>query len=70
VSSLVQLDVSYNHLELEGQVPKLGVFANTMGGFQMAGKSALCGGATRVHLPPLSDSDDDGPTPPGCSALT
>jgi hypothetical protein len=50
VSSLIKLDVSYNHLE--GQVPKLGAFANTMGGFQMAGNNALCGSATRLHLPP------------------
>jgi len=49
VSSLVELDVSYNHLE--GQVPKLGVFASTAG-FKMAGNWALCGGAARQRLPP------------------
>ncbi|CAL5041501.1 unnamed protein product [Urochloa decumbens] len=53
-SSLIELDVSYNHLD--GPVPTLGVFKN-MTGFQMARNSALCGGATQLHLPPCQGTN-------------
>ncbi|KAM0915117.1 hypothetical protein ACQ4PT_011026 [Festuca glaucescens] len=59
MTSLIELDVSDN--KLDGQVPLHGVFANKTG-FNMAGNSALCGGALQLRLPPCRSLADSGST--------
>ncbi|KAM0915112.1 hypothetical protein ACQ4PT_011022 [Festuca glaucescens] len=59
MSGLQELDVSDNNLD--GQVPLHGVFANKTG-FNMAGNSALCGGALQLRLPPCLSLADSGST--------
>ncbi|XBI03437.1 hypothetical protein VPH35_131852 [Triticum aestivum] len=48
MSSLIELDVSYNHLK--GHVSLWGVFAN-MNGFNSTENGELCGGVPQLHLP-------------------
>ncbi|XP_073359129.1 probable LRR receptor-like serine/threonine-protein kinase At3g47570 [Aegilops tauschii subsp. strangulata] len=48
ISSLIELDVPYNHLK--GHVPLRGVFAN-MTGFNFTENGELCGGAPQFRLP-------------------
>ncbi|XP_047057268.1 probable LRR receptor-like serine/threonine-protein kinase At3g47570 [Lolium rigidum] len=59
LTSLIELDVSDNNLD--GQVPLHGVFANKTG-FNMAGNSALCGGAPQLRLPRCRSLADSGST--------
>jgi hypothetical protein len=57
MTSLIELDESDNNLD--GQVPLHGVFTNKTG-FNMAGNSALCGGAPQLSLPPCRSPADSG----------
>ncbi|CAD6239762.1 unnamed protein product [Miscanthus lutarioriparius] len=49
LTSLSKLDVSFNNLQ--GEVPKGGVFGNEMN-LSIDGNDKLCGGTPQLHLPP------------------
>ncbi|KAL5219852.1 hypothetical protein ABZP36_024565 [Zizania latifolia] len=54
LTSLSKLDLSFN--ALEGEVPKEGIFTN-LSYLSLAGNNELCGGISRLHLPPCSTPD-------------